>query len=164
MRHGARPRGGAESSETGELQDMSRRFLVSLVFTVPLFLYSMSDLAPDLGIHNIFSPQSAAWIQAILATPVVLWGAWPFFERGFQSVRTRNLNMFTLIALGVGVAYVYSLVATLFPGMFPAVFRGHSGTAPVYFEAAAVITALVLLGQVLELKARTQTSGAIRSL
>jgi len=104
------------------------------------------------------------WLELVLATPVVLWGGWPFFERGWQSLVNRSPNMFTLIALGVGTAYVYSVTATLFPGLFPDSFRGHAGEVPVYFEAAAIITVLVLLGQVLELRARSQTSGAIKAL
>ena len=103
-------------------------------------------------------------MQLVLATPVVLWAGWPFFVRGWASLKTRNLNMFTLIAMGTGVAWIYSIVGTLLPGLFPAALRGHDGSVPVYFEAAAVITVLVLLGQVLELKAREQTSGAIRAL
>src|SRR5205814_10638000 len=104
------------------------------------------------------------WIQFAFASPVVLWAGWPFFVRGWQSLVTRNLNMFTLIAMGTGIAYLYSIVATVTPGVFPAAFRGHSGAVATYFEAAAVITVLVLLGQVLELRAREQTSGAIRAL
>jgi Cu+-exporting ATPase len=115
-------------------------------------------------LHWLMRQQTSNWLQLVLATPVVLWAGWPFFERGWASLKTRNLNMFTLIALGTGVAWVYSIVATLLPGIFPAALRGHDGAVPVYFEAAAVITVLVLLGQVLELKAREQTSGAIRAL
>src|SRR3954451_12861855 len=116
------------------------------------------------GNHGLFDPVWSNWIQLVFATPVVLWAGWPFFVRGWQSVITRNLNMFTLIALGTGVAWLYSLVATLAPDLFPPAFRGHDGAVAVYFEAAAVITVLVLLGQVLELRAREQTSGAIRAL
>ena len=116
------------------------------------------------GGHGFIDQRLSNWIQLALATPVVLWAGWPFFVRGWQSVVTRNLNMFTLIAMGTGVAYLYSVIATIAPGIFPAAFRAHSGAVPVYFEAAAVITVLVLLGQVLELRAREQTSGAIRAL
>ena len=149
--------------EDPELKDMSRRFWVSLVFTVPLFLYAMSDMVPGVNVAAIIPPAYASWIQAVLATPVVLWGGWIFFKRGWLSVVTWNLNMFTLIALGAGVAYVYSIVATAAPGIFPDAFREH-GAVAVYFEAAAVIITLVLMGQMLELKARGQTSSAIRAL
>src|SRR5262249_5337519 len=116
------------------------------------------------GPHGWVDQTLSNWVQLAFATPVVLWAGWPFFQRGWQSVTTRNLNMFTLIAMGTGVAYLYSVVATLAPGLFPAAMRGHDGAVPVYFEAAAVITVLVLLGQVLELRAREATSGAIRAL
>ena len=116
------------------------------------------------GGHGLIDPTLSNWIQLVFATPVVLWAGWPFFVRGWQSLVTRNLNMFTLIAMGTGVAYVYSVVATLAPRIFPATFRGHDGAVAVYFEAAAVITVLVLLGQVLELRAREATSGAIKAL
>ena len=116
------------------------------------------------GAHAWVDQTLSNWLQFAFATPVVLWAGWPFFERGWQSLVTRNLNMFTLIALGTGVAYGYSVIATLAPGLFPAAFRGHGGAVAVYFEAAAVITVLVLLGQVLELRAREATSGAIRAL
>lgn len=154
----------AEPQEDAELKDMTRRFWVSAVLTLPLAVYGMSDLIPGQPLHHMIPAGLAQWGQLILATPVVLWGGWPFFERGYHSMRTMNLNMFTLIALGVGVAYVFSLIATALPGLFPASFRGMNGRVAVYYEAAAVITALVLLGQVLELKARSQTSGAIRAL
>jgi Cu+-exporting ATPase len=147
-----------EEAENPELKDMRRRFWLSLVLTVPILMLAMASMF----FPHAISPQP--WIEAALATPVVLWGGWPFFVRGAQSVRNRSLNMFTLIALGVGVAYLFSIVALLFPGLFPASLRGHGGAVPVYFEAAAVITTLVLLGQVLELRARSQTSSAIRSL
>ncbi len=140
---------------------MTRRFWIGLVLALPVMVLEM-------GGHLAGCTRSARrcrnWIQFVLATPVVLWAGWPFFVRGAQSLLTRNLNMFTLIALGTGVAYVYSVVATFAPGIFPAAFRGHGGTVAVYFEAAAVITVLVLLGQVLELRAREPTSGAIRAL
>ena len=116
------------------------------------------------GLHRFLPEGVSNWIQLALATPVALWAGWPFFERGWASLKTRNLNMFTLIAMGVGVAWAYSVVATVAPGLFPAAFRGAHGAVAVYFEAAAVITTLVLLGQVLELRAREQTGGAIRAL
>src|SRR5262249_59833863 len=115
------------------------------------------------GPHGWVDQTLSNWVQLAFATPVVLWAGWPFFQRGWQSVTTRNLNMFTLIALGTGVAYLYSVVATLAPGLFPAAFREHDGAVAVYFEAAAAITVLVLLGQVLELRARERTSGAIKA-
>jgi Cu+-exporting ATPase len=147
-----------------ELLDMSRRFWWSTLLTVPLFVYAMGEMVPALGFERIIPPPGGQWLQLGLATPVVLWGGWPFFVRAWQSIRTRHLNMFTLIGLGVGIAYVFSLVATLAPGLFPTEFRDHSGRVGVYFEAAAVITTLVLLGQVLELKARGSTSSALRAL
>ena len=146
-----------------EYLDMRRRFWVSAVLTLPLFVYAMGDMIPGQPFAQI-APDWSQWLQLLLATPVVLWGAWPFFVRAVQSVRTGHLNMFTLIGLGVAVAYVFSLVATLFPHIFPASFRGHGGNVAVYYEAAAVITTLVLLGQVLELKARGATSSALRAL
>ena len=150
--------------ENHELKDMQRRFWVSVVLTFPLFVIGMSDLIPGAPLQRIVSPAVLPWVQLILASPVVLWGGWPFFVRMWQSLVNRSLNMFTLIGLGVGVAYGYSVVGTLFPDIFPHSFRAHGGTVPVYFEAAAVITTLVLLGQVLELKARSQTSSAIKAL
>ena len=146
-----------------ELIDMRRRLWWSALFTVPLFLYAMSDMV-SLDLDRIVDPAWAQWIQLALATPVVLWGGWPFLVRGWQSLRTRNLNMFTLIGFGVSVAYLFSIVATLAPDLFPPAFRDHSGRVGVYFEAAAVITTLVLLGQVLELRARGSTSSALRAL
>jgi Cu+-exporting ATPase len=146
-----------------ELIDMTRRFWIGLALTVPVFALEMgAHLVPAL--HHAVPPVTSAWIQLALATPVVLWAGWPFFVRGGQSLVTRNLNMFTLIALGTGVAYLYSLIAVLAPGLFPPAFRGADGAVAVYFESAAVITVLVLLGQVLELRAREQTSGAIKAL
>ncbi len=150
--------------DTSELDDMRRRFWISTALTLPLFVYAMGEMLPGAPFAAIVPPGWAQWLQLALAAPVVLWGGWPFFVRGVQSVRTWNLNMFTLIGLGVTVAFGYSLVATLAPGIFPAAFRNADGHVAVYFEAAAVITTLVLLGQVLELKARSQTSGAIRAL
>ena len=155
----------AEEEENPELIDMTRRFKVSVVLTIPLVLIAMRHMIPGLSaLDNLLPPILMKWLELILATPVVLWGAWPFFVRGWQSVITWNPNMFTLIGLGVGVAYVYSLVAALFPGLFPASFRAEGGEVSVYFEAAASITALVLLGQVLELRARTKTGAAIKAL
>ena len=150
--------------DTSELDDMTRRFWVSAALTLPLFVYAMGDMIPGRPFEELLPAVWRQWAQLVLATPVVLWGGWPFFVRGWNSLRTLNLNMFTLIALGVGVAYVYSIVATIVPGIFPEAFRNHAGEVAVYFEAAAVITTLVLLGQVLELKARSRTSGAIRAL
>ena len=145
-----------------ELAEMGRRFWASLALTVPLLALAMGEMVPAL--RGIVPPRAATWIQLALATPVVVWGGWPFFARGWASLVRRSLNMFTLIALGTGAAYAYSLIATLLPGLIPASFRTHGGVVPVYFEAAAVITTLVLLGQVLELRARSQTSGAIKAL
>ncbi len=150
--------------DTSELDDMRRRFWISAVLTLPLFVYAMGEMLPGNPLAGLVPSGWAQVLQLALATPVVLWGGWPFFVRAVQSVRTWNLNMFTLIGLGVAVAFGYSLVATLAPGIFPDAFRNADGHVAVYFEAAAVITTLVLLGQVLELKARSQTSGAIRAL
>ena len=150
--------------DTTELDSMTRRFWVGATLSIPLFIYAMGDLIPGRPLEGLLPGAWPQWIQFALATPVVLWGGWPFFVRGVQSVRTMNLNMFTLIALGVGVAYLFSVVATLAPGIFPDAFHGMHGQVAVYYEAAAVITTLVLLGQVLELRARSQTSGAIRAL
>lgn len=145
-----------------ELTDMTRRFWIGFALSLPVFLLEMGGHLT--GLHQWIGQSASNWIQLLLATPVVLWAGWPFFERGWASVVTRNLNMFTLIAMGTGVAWLYSVVATGFPQLFPASMRGADGAVPVYFEAAAVITVLVLLGQVLELRAREQTSGAIRAL
>ena len=152
------------AEDTSELKDMTRRFWVSALLSLPLFIYAMGDLIPGRPLSNIVSANWAQGLQLLLAAPVVLWGGWPFFKRGFQSLKTRNLNMFTLIALGVGVAFLYSLVATFAPNIFPDNFRNTDGHVAIYFEAAAVIVTLVLLGQVLELRARGATSGAIRAL
>ncbi|WP_108462817.1 heavy metal translocating P-type ATPase [Devosia naphthalenivorans] len=152
----------AETGPSPELRDMTRRFWIGTALAVPVFVLEMSAHLFD--IHHWVAPQTLNWIQLVLATPVVLWAGWPFFERGWASLQNRNLNMFTLIAMGIGVAWLYSIVATLLPGMFPDSMREMDGAVPVYFEAAAVITALALLGQVLELRAREKTSGAIRSL
>ncbi|BDI60167.1 copper-translocating P-type ATPase [Qipengyuania nanhaisediminis] len=147
-----------------ELVDMRRRFWWSALLTLPLFVYAMSDMIPWLSFDQLIEPARAQWAQFVLATPVVLWGGWPFFVRAWGSLKTRNLNMFTLIGIGVGIAYLFSLVATAMPELFPPAFRDHSGRVGVYYEAAAVITVLVLLGQVLELKARGSTSSALRAL
>jgi P-type Cu+ transporter len=147
-----------------ELDEMSRRFWVSLVLTVPLFSLAMAEMLPGLHLAERLSTSHLAWWQLALGTPVVLWGGWPFFVRGWTSLRTRRLNMFTLIALGTGAAWAYSVAATVAPQIFPASFRGMSGEVAVYFEAAAVIVTLVLLGQMLELRARSQTGAAIRAL
>ncbi|NNC37930.1 MAG: copper-translocating P-type ATPase [Hyphomonadaceae bacterium] len=152
------------AQDDSELRDMTRRFWVSALFAVPLFIYAMGDMIPGQPFKQLIPEGFANWGQLALALPVVLWGAAPFFQRGWKSLRTRHLNMFTLIALGVGVAFFYSVIATIAPGLFPSSFRSHTGNVHVYFEAAAVITTLVLLGQVLELRARSSTSGAIREL
>ena len=145
-----------------ELADMTRRFWIGLALSLPPVVLEMGGHL--VGSHGLIDPTLSNWIQLAFATPVVMWAGWPFFVRGWQSLLTRNLNMFTLIAVGTGVAYLYSLVGTLMPGIFPAAFRGHGGAVAVYFESAAVITVLVLLGQVLELRAREATSGAIKAL
>ncbi len=151
----------AEAGPNPELADMSRRFWLGLALTVPVLALEMGGHLT--GLMEALGRQNSNWIQLALATPVVLWAGWPFFERGWASLVSRNLNMFTLIAMGVGVAWIYSLIATVAPGVFPAAFQDH-GAVAVYFEAAAVITVLVLLGQVLELRARESTGGAIRAL
>ena len=159
------PKTATEDDTNPELVDMSRRFRACLTLTTPLLLLVMGDMVVgQQAIAQLFPGRSLGWIQFALATPVVLWGGLPFFERGWASLVNRSLNMFTLISLGTGAAYAYSVVATLFPGIFPNSFRDHLGNVPLYFEAAAVITTLVLLGQVLELRARSQTSGAIKAL
>ena len=152
----------AEAPPNQELIDFTRRFWVGLVLTLPVFALEMGGHLANL--HMFIPGQMSNWIQFALATPVVLWCGWPFFERGWTSLRTRRLNMFTLIAMGVGVAWLYSVVAVVAPTLFPPAFLKADGSAPVYFEAAAVITVLVLVGQILELRAREQTSGAIRAL
>jgi len=153
-----------EDDENPELVDMRRRFWVSVALSLPLLAIAMGEHLPGNPLGRIGTPALWQWAQFALATPVVLWGAWPFFVRGWRSVVTWNLNMFTLIGLGVAVAYLYSLVAKLFPAIFPQSFRSATGEVGLYFEAAAVITTLVLLGQVLELKARSRTSSAIKAL
>jgi len=152
----------AEQGPSAELTDMTRRLWGGLVLAVPVFLLEMGGHLLDL--HRWIGPQSSNWVQLVLATPVVLWAGWPFFERAWASLVNRSLNMFTLIAMGTGVAWLYSVIATAAPGLFPPVFRAGDGSVAIYFEAAAVITVLVLLGQVLELRAREQTGGAIRAL
>ncbi|MGY4366880.1 Cu+-exporting ATPase [Bradyrhizobium sp. LB1.3] len=151
-----------DSGPNPELADMTRRFWIGGALALPAVVLEMGGHLA--GPHNWIDPTLSNWIQLVFATPVVLWAGWPFFLRGWQSLLTRNLNMFTLIAMGTGVAYVYSLIGTIAPQIFPATFRGHGGAVAVYFEAAAVITVLVLLGQVLELRARDATSGAIKAL
>ena len=153
-----------QEEENPELKDMTRRFWIGLVLGFPLFLLAMSDMIPGQPVQQVLSPSVLHWVQWILATPVVLWCGWPFFQRGWASLIHRSLNMFSLIALGTGTAYVYSTVATFAPDLFPDSFRGPGGEVAVYFEAAAVIIVLVLLGQVLELRARSQTGSAIKAL
>jgi P-type Cu+ transporter len=155
---------GAVEGPDPELVDMARRFWIGLVLTLPLLAFVMGDMLPGQPLRHLIAGQVSAWLQFVLATPVVLWAGWPFFERGWASIVNRSLNMFTLIALGTGMAYVYSVVGTLAPQLFPASFRTHGSEVGLYFEAAAVITVLVLLGQVLELRARSQTSSAIKAL
>src|SRR5580704_14391821 len=158
------PRDTVDQEENPELADMARRFWISVALTIPILALAMSDLIPGQPLQNILSRSATAWIELLLATPVVLWAGWFFFERGWASIVNRSLNMFTLIALGTGTAYVYSVIAVVFPNIFPPSFQTMSGIVPVYFEAAAAITTLVLLGQVLELRARSRTSSAIRAL
>ena len=150
-----------DTGPSAELTDMTRRFWIGLALALPVFILEMGGHLLNL---HMLPPQTSNWVQLVLATPVVLWAGWPFFERAWQSLVTRNLNMFTLIALGTGVAWTYSIVATVAPQLFPPAFRNHDGSVAIYFEASAVITVLVLLGQVLELRAREQTGGAIRAL
>jgi len=153
----------AEAGPSAELIDMTRRFWIGLALALPVFILEMGGhVFPSL--HHLVPMRVSAWIQLVLATPVVLWAGWPFFVRGWASLRNRSLNMFTLIAMGTGIAWTYSIVATLLPGIFPAAFRAADGSVAIYFEAAAVITVLVLLGQMLELRARERTSGAIKAL
>jgi Cu+-exporting ATPase len=152
----------AEQGESPELRDMTRRFWIGTALTLPVFALEMGGHLVDL--HRLVAQQLSNWVQLLLGTPVVLWAGWPFFTRAVASVKNRSLNMFTLIALGTGAAWLYSIVGTLAPGLFPPALRGEDGAVAVYFEAAAVITVLVLLGQVLELRAREKTSGAIKAL
>lgn len=158
------PRTVTVEEDNAELDDMRRRFWVSAVLSLPVLIIGMSDLIPGDPARTLLGPRLSTWVSLVLSTPVVLWGGWPFFVRAWYSIVNRSLNMFTLIGLGVGVAYVYSLIATFLPQIFPHGFRDHAGNVPVYFEAASVITTLVLLGQVLELKARSSTGAAIRAL
>jgi len=153
-----------EEQPDPELLSMTRRFWSGVVLTLPLLFLGMSDLIPGQPVQRAVEPRVLAWVQFVLATPVVLWGGAPFFARGWASVRNRHLNMFTLVAIGTGAAYLFSVFATVAPGLLPHAFTGHGGAAPVYYEAAATITTLVLLGQVLELRARRATSGALRAL
>src|SRR2546430_5780756 len=153
----------AVEQDNPELRDMTRRLWISLALTAPLLGIAMVDMRSGMPVQRAL-PGWLPWIELALSTPVVLWGGWPFFQRGWTSIVNRSLNMFTLIAIGVGTAFVYSLAATLFPDVFPPSFRGHGGEVAVYFDAAAVITSLVLLGQVLELRARSKTSRAIKAL
>jgi Cu+-exporting ATPase len=154
----------ATEEENPELRNMTRRFWASLVLTAPLLAAAMADMLPGMPVEHALPAGWLPWVELLLATPVVLWGGWPFFQRGWMSIVNRSTNMFTLIAMGTGVAYLFSLTATALPGIFPASFRDTSGTPPVYFEAAAAIVTLVLLGQVLELRARSRTGAAIRAL
>jgi Cu+-exporting ATPase len=154
----------AGDADNPELRDMTRRFWAGVALSVPLLAIAMAEHFNKAALDALLSPRQLVWVQLILGMPAVLWGGWPFFQRGWASILSRRLNMFTLIALGTGVAYTYSLVAALAPGIFPTSFRDVDGQVPLYFEAAAVIVTLVLLGQVLELRARSQTSSAIRAL
>ena len=158
------PRTASAEDENPELGAMTRRFWIATALTAPLLALMVADMIPGRAGHGVLAGAAGAWLQLVLATPVVLWGGWPLLVRGWQSIANRHLNMFTLIALGTGTAYVYSVAATFGPGLFPPSFRGHGGAIALYFEPAAVIVTLVLLGQVLELRARAQTSSAIRAL
>jgi Cu+-exporting ATPase len=154
----------ASEAEGAELRDMTRRFWIGLALSLPLLAFAMSDMLPSNPLRHIAPSRTIAWFQLVLATPVVLWAGRPFFARAWVSIVTRSLNMFTLIALGTGAAWAFSVVGTVAPGLFPVSFRTHGGEVALYFEAAAIITVLVLLGQVLELRARSQTSSAIKAL
>ena len=154
----------AEEEDNSELKDMQRRFLLAVLFTLPVVAAAMLELIPGVNLEQIASKRSLAWIQLAFASPAVLWCGWPLLQRGWESFVSRNLNMFSLIGLGVSVAYLYSLLGTFTPNIFPASFRDSSGQVAIYFEAAAVIVTLVLLGQVMELKARSKTGEAIRAL
>ena len=154
---------GVHEEDDSELRSMTRRFWTGVALSIPLLILSMGSMVTWSPLHDM-SPRLSEWLQMALATPVVLWGGWPFFQRGWASLVNRHLNMFTLIAVGTGTAYVYSLVATMAPGIFPDTFRGHNGAVEVYFETSAIIVTLVLLGQVLELRARRRTGAAIRAL
>ncbi len=154
----------AKEEDNPEFRDMTRRFWVGVALTAPLLVIAMADMLPRMPVQHALPGGWLPWIELLLASPVVLWGGWPFFQRGWASIVNRSTNMFTLIAMGTGVAYLFSLVATLTPGIFPEAFRDMTGRPPVYYEAAAAIVTLVLLGQVLELRARSQTGAAIRAL
>ncbi len=158
------PRESTAEEVNPDLVDMTRRFWISVALAVPLLALMVSDLIPSMPLQHLLSARTWAWIEFALATPVVLWCGWPFFVRGWQSVLNRSLNMFTLIALGTGAAYLYSVVATFVPQLFPPSFRAEGGEIPLYYEPAVIIIALVLLGQVMELRARSQTGSAIRAL
>jgi Cu+-exporting ATPase len=153
-----------DSQDNAEQRSMQRRFWISLIFTIPVFLIAMSDLIPGRPLQQVASARLLGWIELALSAPVVLWAAWPFFVRGWASIRHLSLNMFTLVAIGVGAAWIYSVAATVAPELFPAAFRSADGHVQIYFEAAAVIVTLVLLGQVMELRARSKTGAAIREL
>ena len=153
----------AVEEENPELTDMTRRFWIGGALALPVFLLAMAHLIPSLGHESWMMGDTSRWIQFVLSTPVVLWAGWPFFKRGWHSIVTRHLNMFTLIAIGVGTAYLFSAVVMILPGVFPTSFA-PDGKVGIYFEAAAVIVVLVLLGQVLELRARSKTGSAIRAL
>jgi P-type Cu+ transporter len=153
----------ADDEEGAELHDMTRRFWIAAALTLPVFILAMAHMIPGLGRQPWATGGISRWIQFILATPVVCWGGWPFFQRGWRSVATLHLNMFTLIAIGVGAAFVFSAVAMLLPSLFPPMMQ-HDGNVAIYFEAAAMVTGLVLLGQVLELRARSRTGSAIKAL
>jgi Cu+-exporting ATPase len=154
----------AGDGQNPELTDMNRRFWISLVLTIPVFVAAMGEMIPGQPLLRLASQRTWTWVELMLSSPVILWGGWPFFVRGWNSIVNRSLNMFTLIALGVSVTYVYSLIAALAPGLFPEAFRDAAGNVEVYFEVAAVVVTLVLLGQVLELRARTRTGSAIKAL
>ncbi len=154
----------AEEEDKTEYLDMKKRFIICLILTVPVFVIAMGRHLPGETFKSLFSGENLQYVELLLTTPVVLWGAWPFFIKGYQSFKNMSLNMFSLISLGVSVAYLYSLIAVLIPDVFPSSFRDHNGEVAVYFEAAAVIVTLILLGQVLELRARSQTGAAIKSL
>lgn len=158
------PKDASLEEDTSELMDMTKRFWISTALTLPVFILAMSEMIPGQPVQKALNAQALSWIQFLLATPVVLWGGFPLFARGWASIRTMHPNMFTLISIGTGVAYLYSIVALLFPVVFPDSFRSEEGLVALYFEAAAVIVTLVLLGQVLELRARSQTSSAIKEL
>jgi Cu+-exporting ATPase len=152
------PRTASVEQENPELRDMSRRFWFAVAFTAPLLVLAMGDMLPGQPVSALMSGRTRVLVELLLATPICLWSAWPFYERAVRSVINWSLNMFTLIGLGVSVAYGFSVVAALFPQLFPASFRNHHGEVGVYFEAAGVIVSLILLGQVLELRARSQTA------